>query len=55
MLEHFINIHKLTGKKEYLDAAYEEAEAIIGESTHQDLRWKGRITKMANIIYVSTG
>ncbi len=37
MLEHFINIHKLTGKKEYLDAAYEAAEAIIGESTHQDL------------------
>lgn len=36
MLEHFINIHKFTGKKEYLDAAYEAAEAIIGESTFTD-------------------
>lgn len=34
MLEHFINIHKLTGKAIYLDAAYDTAECIIGDSTH---------------------
>lgn len=33
MLEHFINVHKLTGNKKYLDAAYEAAETLIGEST----------------------
>lgn len=33
MLEHFINVHKLTGEKKYLDAAYEAAETLIGEST----------------------
>jgi lantibiotic modifying enzyme len=36
MLEHFINMHKFTGKKEYLYAAYEAAETIIGESTYTD-------------------
>ena len=36
MLEHFINMHKFTGKKEYLEAAYEAAETIIGESTFTD-------------------
>ena len=36
MLEHFINMHKFTGKKEYLEAAYEAAETIIGESTYTD-------------------
>ena len=34
MLEHFVNIHKFTGKEEYLNAAYEAAETVIGESTH---------------------
>ncbi len=33
MLEHFINVHKLTGENKYLDAAYEAAETLIGEST----------------------
>lgn len=33
MLEHFIYIHKLTGDSEYLDAAIEAAETLIGEST----------------------
>ena len=33
MLEFFIHIHKLTGDKKYLDAAYDAAETIIGEST----------------------
>lgn len=33
MLEHFINVHKLTGQDMYLDAAYEAAETLIGEST----------------------
>lgn len=33
MLEHFINIHKLTGDAKYLNAAYEAAETLIGEST----------------------
>ena len=35
MLEHFLHVHKLTGNSVYLDAAYEAAEAIIGESTYQ--------------------
>ena len=35
MLEHFINIHKLTANEKYLDAAYEAAETIIGESTYK--------------------
>lgn len=35
MLEHFINVHKLTGDDTYLQAAYDAAEAIIGESTMQ--------------------
>lgn len=39
MLEHFINIHRLTGDNKYLNAAYDAAEAIIGESTvNQKLR-----------------
>lgn len=33
MLEHFINVHKLTGNRKYLNAAYEAAETLIGEST----------------------
>ena len=33
MLEHFINVHRFTGGKKYLDAAYETAETIIGDST----------------------
>lgn len=33
MLEHFINVHKLTGNEKYLNAAYEAAETLIGEST----------------------
>lgn len=33
MLEHFVHIHKLTGDKKYLDAAFETAEVVIGEST----------------------
>ncbi len=33
MLEHFLNIHKLTGDDKYLRAAYDAAEAVIGEST----------------------
>lgn len=36
MLEHFIHIHKLTGEAKYLDAAYETAEVVIGESTVKD-------------------
>lgn len=36
MLEHFINVHKLTGKGEYLQAAYEAAETLIGESTYKN-------------------
>lgn len=35
MLEHFINVHKLTGDEKYLHAAYRAAEAVIGESTHK--------------------
>ena len=35
MLEHFINVHKLTGREKYLRAAYEAAEAVIGESTEE--------------------
>jgi len=36
MLEHFINVHKLTGNAEYLQAAYEAAETLIGESTYKN-------------------
>lgn len=36
MLEHFVNVHKFTGDAKYLDAAYESAEVIIGESTYQN-------------------
>ncbi len=36
MLEHFINIHKLTGNRKYLEAAYNAAESVIGESTTRD-------------------
>ena len=32
MLEHFVNVHQLFEKPEYLRAAYEAVEAIIGES-----------------------
>lgn len=33
MLEHFINVHKFTNDDTYLQAAYDAAESIIGEST----------------------
>lgn len=36
MLEHFINVHKLTGVVKYLNAAYEAAETLIGESTYRN-------------------
>ncbi len=36
MLEHFINIHKWTGEPKYLDAAYDAARTLIGDSTEQD-------------------
>lgn len=36
MIEHFVNIHRLTHDERYLTAAYEAAEALIGESTIQD-------------------
>lgn len=36
MLEHFINVHKLTGEDKYLAAAHEAAETLIGESTHKE-------------------
>ena len=36
MLEHFVNMHRLTGRAEYLKAACEAAEAILGESTVKD-------------------
>ncbi|MCR5742221.1 MAG: hypothetical protein K6F92_00630 [Lachnospiraceae bacterium] len=36
MLEHFINIHKLTHDRVYLNAAYDAAQTIIGESTYLD-------------------
>ena len=34
MLEHFVNVHKLTGDGIYLQAAHEAAETLIGESTY---------------------
>ena len=40
MLEHLINVHKFTGEKKYLDAAYEAAEVVIGDST---VRGKRRV------------
>lgn len=36
MLEHFLNVHKLTGDNQYLQAAYESAETLIGESTYKN-------------------
>lgn len=36
MLEHFINIHKLSGDDKYLRAAYDAAETLIGESTYKN-------------------
>lgn len=36
MLEHFLNVHKLTGDDRYLSAAYDAAETIIGESTYRN-------------------
>jgi lantibiotic modifying enzyme len=36
MVEHFINIHKLTNEDIYLKAAKEAAETLIGESTYDD-------------------
>ncbi len=33
MLEHFLNVHKFTGDDKYLRAAFDAAEAMIGEST----------------------
>ncbi len=38
MLEHFINIHKLTGNGDYLKAAKDAAETLIGESTHDFIK-----------------
>ncbi len=38
MLEHFINIHKLTGQDEFLQAAKDAAETLIGESTYDFLK-----------------
>ena len=34
MLEHFLHMHRFTGDDRYLQAAYDAAEAIIGESTY---------------------
>ena len=34
MLEHFLHMHRFTGDDRYLQAAYDAAEASIGESTY---------------------
>ena len=36
MLEHLINIHKLTGDEKYLNEAIKAAEIIIGDSTYNE-------------------
>ena len=35
MLEHYVNIYRLTKDKEYLELAYNAAESVIGESTEE--------------------
>lgn len=41
MLEHFVSIYKITDDKKYLDAAYDAADTLIGESYSDDegRRW----------------
>lgn len=36
MIEHFVNVHKLTGDEAYRKAAYDAAAALLGESTVQE-------------------